>query len=45
MIQTNALHQDYDPKNPQPRSSRSSKWKFLLSAIGVGIGKKRLKKT
>ena len=33
MIKTNALHHDYDPKNPYPRSSGGEKWKYLLSPI------------
>ena len=33
MIKTNALHHDYDPKNPYPRSSKADKWKYLLSPI------------
>ena len=30
---TNALHKDFNPKSPYPRSSRSDKWKFLLRPI------------
>ena len=30
MIKTNALHRDYDPKNPHPRASDSKKWKNIL---------------
>ena len=33
MIKTNALHHDYDPKNPYPRSSKADKWKYFLSPI------------
>ena len=33
MIKTNALHHDYDPKNPYPRSSGGKKWTGLLSYI------------
>ena len=33
MRKTNALHRDYDPTNPNPRGSKSDKWKFLLSPI------------
>ena len=29
MVKTNALHKDYDSKNPYPRSSRGSKWNLL----------------
>ena len=31
--QTNVLHEDYNPKNPNPRSSRSWKWKNILGLI------------
>ena len=33
MIKTNALHRDYDPKNPRPRGNRSDKWTELLCPI------------
>ena len=33
LLKTNALHHDYDPNNPNPRSSRSNKWKNMLSHI------------
>ena len=33
MIKTNALHKDYNPKNPHPRSSKSDKWLEILSPI------------
>ena len=26
MVKTNALHKDYNPKNPYPRSNRGTKW-------------------
>ena len=29
MIKTNALHQNYDPNNPHPRSSKRQKWELL----------------
>ena len=29
MIKTNALHQNYDPNNPHPRSSKGPKWELL----------------
>ena len=29
MVKTNALHKDYNPKNPYPRSSRGSKWNLI----------------
>ena len=34
MVKTNALHKDYNPNNPYPRSSRSDKW-YLVSQIWV----------
>ena len=34
MIKTNALHQNYDPNNPRPRSSKGPKWE-LLSNIWI----------
>ena len=33
LIKTNALHHDFNPKNPNPRSSGSKKWTRLLSPI------------
>ena len=30
---TNALHYNFNPRNPNPRSSRSGKWRDLLSPI------------
>ena len=33
LIKTNALHHDFNPKNPHPRSSASPKWKNILSHI------------
>ena len=33
LIKTNALHNDFDPKNPYPRSSASPKWKSILRHI------------
>ena len=35
---TNALHHNFNPKNPNPRSSRSGKWRNLLSPIWYEIG-------
>ena len=29
MVKTNALHKDYDPKNPYPRSNRGNKWNLI----------------
>ena len=33
MIKTNALHHNYDPNSPNPRRSKSNKWKNILSPI------------
>ena len=33
MIKTNAIYRNYDPTNPNPRSSRSDKWKYALRDI------------
>ena len=33
MIKTNALHRDYDPKNPHPRASDSKKWNNILGPL------------
>ena len=33
LIKTNALHHDFNPKNPNPRSSVSYKWKNILGPI------------
>ena len=33
LLETNALHRDYDPNNPHPRSSRGSKWIKILGPI------------
>ena len=33
MIKTNALHQNNNPKNPNPKSSKSDKWKKILGPI------------
>ena len=33
MLKTNALHRDYDPTNPNPRGSKSDKWKNILSPM------------
>ena len=29
MVKTNALHKDYNPNNPYPRSSRGNKWNLI----------------
>ena len=39
--QTSALHQDYDPENTHPRSSRSWKWKHLLKDIWDKLNKEK----
>ena len=36
MLKTNALHCNYDPKNPCPRASDSRKWKNILGPIWRG---------
>ena len=33
MVKTNALHRNYDPNNPNPRSSDGFKWMKLLRHI------------
>ena len=33
LIKTNALHRDFDPNNPKPRSSKSDKWEDILGRI------------
>ena len=33
MRNTNAVHKNYNPRNPHPRSSSSKKWKNILSPI------------
>ena len=33
LIKANVLHQNFDPKNPYPRSGQGTKWKRLLSDI------------
>ena len=33
LIETNALHRDFDPNNPKPRSSKSNKWEDILGPI------------
>ena len=38
LVKTNALHQDFDPKNPYPRASRSHKWHSILGTIWVTKG-------
>ena len=41
LLKTNALHHDYDPNNPHPRSSGSYKWKKILGPIWEDIKKKK----
>ena len=38
LVKTNALHQDFNPKNPYPRASRSHKWHNILGTIWVTKG-------
>ena len=38
LIKTNALHHDFNPKNPNPRSSRSNKWNTILGPIWYDMG-------
>ena len=38
LMKTNALHHDFNPKNPNPRSSVSYKWKNILGPIWHGMG-------
>ena len=33
MVKTNAIHRNNDPNNPYPKSSNSSKWKFILRDV------------
>ena len=40
MIKTNALHRNYDPNNPNPRSNRGDKWKYIRSPIWEKYKKK-----
>ena len=37
MEQTNALRRDFDPNNPNPRSSKSKKWELILKPIWQDI--------
>ena len=41
LIKTNALHRDFDPNNPRPRSSESLKWVRILGPIWKEIMKKK----
>ena len=38
LIKTNVLHHDFHPKNPNPRSSKSYKWKNILGPIWYDMG-------
>ena len=38
LIKTNALHRDFNPKKPNPRSSGSYKWKTILGPIWFDMG-------
>ena len=33
LIKTNAIHHDYNPNNPSPRSSKSYKWEYIVGPI------------
>ena len=33
MVKTNAIHRDNNPNNPHPKSSRSDKWRYLISDV------------
>ena len=39
LLKTNALHHNYDPNNPNPRSSGSNKWKKILGPIWHNLEK------
>ena len=38
MLKTNAMHQNFDPNNPYPRSNRGYKWQNILSLIWAAKG-------
>ena len=40
LLKTNALNQDFNPKNTQPRSSRGYKWQNILSTVWATKGYK-----
>ena len=39
LLKTNVLHHNNDPSNPNPKGSRSDKWKKILSPIWYGSKK------
>ena len=41
MLKTNVLHQNNNPKNPNPKSSKGYKWKYILSPIWEKYKKKK----
>ena len=41
LIKTNALHRNFDPKDPNPRSSVGTKWTSILSPIWEKHNKKK----
>ena len=41
MVKTNALHHDYNPNNPYPRSSRSDKWNLIRN---IWVNRENIKK-
>ena len=41
MIKTNVLHHNNNPKNPNPKSSKGYKWKYILSPIWEKYKKKK----
>ena len=42
MVKTNALHNDYNPNNPHPRSSRGDKWNLIRN---IWVNREDIKKT
>ena len=33
LVKTNAIHRDNNPNNPYPKSSKSDKWRYLLTDV------------
>ena len=44
MLKTNVLHQNNNPKNPNPKSSKADIWKYLLSPIWEKYKEEKKKK-
>ena len=44
MLKTNVLHQNNNPKNPNPKSSKVDKWKYILSPIWETYKEEKKKK-